>query len=103
MALPISSGPVTNPLTVPLASSTDVSSSVRWGVGVRRLHSGRDRWWYTCQQSHTELPRLSDDDTRFQPLLLQEGKWYGGGRAYSLDDLADTQRLPYRYEELFKA
>jgi Common central domain of tyrosinase len=67
------------------------------------IHSELDRWWFTWQQSHSELPPLSGEDTEFQPILPEQGKWYGGGHTYSLAGLADFQRLPYRYDKLFKA
>ncbi|HEY4408738.1 MAG TPA: tyrosinase family protein [Acidimicrobiia bacterium] len=67
------------------------------------IHTELDRWWFTWEQSHTGLPPLTGDDAKFEPLLPQQGAWYGGGRLYSLNDLAPTQNLPYRYAELFKA
>jgi len=65
------------------------------------LHTELDRWWYTWEQTHTGLPPLSGEDAQFQPLTSQEGAWYGGGRAYSLGDLAPTSTLPYRYAAIF--
>jgi hypothetical protein len=65
------------------------------------LHTELDRWWYTWEQSHTDLPQLTGDDAQFQPLTSQEGAWYGGGRTYSLTQLASTQDLPYHYTKLY--
>ena len=65
------------------------------------LHTELDRWWYTWEQTHTGLPQLTGDDAQFQPLTSQEGAWYGGGRTYSLTQLASTRDLPYRYAKLY--
>lgn len=67
------------------------------------IHTELDRWWYTWEQSHPGLPELTGEDTEFQPVLPEQGDWYGGGRIYTLHDLAPPQRLPYRYAELFKS
>jgi hypothetical protein len=34
----------------------------------------------------------------FQPLRPEGGRWYGGGRTYTLNQLVDHQALPYRYD-----
>jgi hypothetical protein len=67
------------------------------------LHTELDHWWYTWQQSHTGVPQLTGDDAQFQPLTVQEGAWYGGGRTYSLTQLTPTQDLPYRYAQPYRA
>ena len=67
------------------------------------IHAELDRWWYTWEQTHTGLPPLSGDDAEFQPIPPDQGARYGGGRLYSLGDLAPTDKLPYRYAELFKS
>lgn len=67
------------------------------------IHTELDRWWYTWEQSHTGLPPLTGEDTEFQPLMPKQGAWYGGGRLHTLSELAPTQKLPYRYDELFRA
>ncbi len=46
---------------------------------------------------------LTGEDTQFEPLSPEQGARYGGGRRYILTDLASTQRLPYRYAELFQS
>ncbi|MBV9312888.1 MAG: tyrosinase family protein [Pseudonocardia sp.] len=67
------------------------------------LHTELDHWWYTWEQSHTDVPQLTGEDAQFQPLTPQEGAWYGGGRLYSLTELTPTRDLPYRYGELYRA
>jgi hypothetical protein len=67
------------------------------------IYTELDRWWYTWEQSHTGLPPLTGEDTKFQPLTPEPDVWYGGDRRYSLSDLAPTQNLPYCYAELFRA
>jgi hypothetical protein len=37
----------------------------------------------------------------FQPLRPEEGRWYGGGRTYTLNQLADHQALGYTYDSLY--
>ena len=66
------------------------------------LHGELDRYWYTWERSHPGLtPPLSKDDAVFQPLLPDEGAWYGGGRAYQLAELTDHAGLGYTYDRLF--
>jgi hypothetical protein len=67
------------------------------------IHTELDRWWFTWEQSHTGPPPLTGEDTQFQPVRPEQGARYGGGRLYTLSDLAPTQRLPYGYAELFEA
>jgi hypothetical protein len=67
------------------------------------IHTELDRWWYTWEQSHTGRPPLTGEDTEFQPVLSKQGAWYGGGRLHTLSELAPTQKLPYRYDDLFRA
>ena len=67
------------------------------------IHTELDRWWYTWEQSHPGLPDLTGEDTEFQPLLPEQGEWYGGGRVHNLSDLTPAQKLPYRYDDLFRA
>jgi hypothetical protein len=62
------------------------------------LHAELDRYWFTWDESHDGVPALLGDDALFQPLRRSEGAWYGGGRRYGLAELADTSRLPYRYD-----
>ncbi len=62
------------------------------------LHAELDRYWFTWDESHDGVPALQGDDALFQPLRRSEGAWYGGGRRYDLAELADTSRLPYRYD-----
>jgi hypothetical protein len=65
------------------------------------LHGELDRIWYTWETSHTGVPPLAGNDAVFQPLRPEEGRWYGGGRTYSLAELVDHQALAYRYDALF--
>jgi hypothetical protein len=51
--------------------------------------------------TNTGVPPLQDEDAVFQPLRPEEGRWYGGGRAYTLAELVDHRALPYRYDALF--
>jgi hypothetical protein len=65
------------------------------------LHAELDRTYYTWQQSHTDGPPLTGDDTVFAPLSADEGAWYGGGKTYSLADLTAIDKLPYTYDQLY--
>ncbi len=67
------------------------------------IHTELDRWWYTWEQSHSGQPPLSGEDGQFEPLTPEQGAWYGGGRLHTLSELAPTQKLPYRYDDLFRA
>jgi hypothetical protein len=65
------------------------------------LHGELDRIWYTWETSHTGVPPLQGDNAVFQPLRPEEGRWYGGGRTYTLPELVDHQALAYEYDTLF--
>jgi hypothetical protein len=66
------------------------------------LHGELDRIWYTWETTHTGVPPLQDADAVFQPLRPEEGRWYGGGRTYTLDQLVDHQALAYTYDALYR-
>jgi hypothetical protein len=65
------------------------------------LHGELDHIWYTWQETHTELPPLQGDDTIFDPLRPEEGAWYGGGRVWTLSELADRDSLSYGFDRLY--
>jgi hypothetical protein len=65
------------------------------------IHGELDRYWYTWQKTNTDPPPLTGDDAVFNPLTADEGKWYGGGQTYTLDDLVAIDKLPYGYDKLF--
>ena len=65
------------------------------------LHGELDRIWYTWETTHTGVPPLEGRDAVFRPLRPEEGRWYGGGRRYTLDQLVDHRALPYRYDALY--
>ncbi|MFO0547376.1 MAG: tyrosinase family protein [Polyangiaceae bacterium] len=67
------------------------------------LHAEVDRLWYTWETENPgELPPLTGDDAVFNPLTASEGAFYGGGKTYSLEELADHDGLPYAYDQLFE-
>jgi hypothetical protein len=45
---------------------------------------------------------VEGEDAVFEPLRPEEGRWYGGGRTYTLTELVDHQQLAYTYDTLFK-
>ena len=65
------------------------------------LHNELDRVWYTWSTTHGGIPPLDGPDAVFQPLLPEEGAWYGGGRTYQLAELVDLDALPYRFDALY--
>ena len=65
------------------------------------LHGELDRFWYTWETTHTDVPQLEGEDRVFQPLRAEEGRWYGGGRTYTLDQLVDHQAMAYTYDALY--
>ena len=65
------------------------------------IHTEIDRWWFTWEQSHTGQPPLTGEDSQFEPLTPKQGARYGGGRLYTLSELAGTRSS--RYAELFSA
>jgi hypothetical protein len=65
------------------------------------LHGELDRIWYTWETTHAGVPPLQDKDAIFQPLRPEEGRWYGGGRTYTLNQLVDHQALAYEYDTLY--
>jgi Common central domain of tyrosinase len=65
------------------------------------LHGELDRIWYSWETTHAGVPPLQGNDAVFQPLRREEGRWYGGGRTYTLDQLVDHRALPYRYDALY--
>jgi hypothetical protein len=65
------------------------------------LHGELDRIWYTWETTHAGVPPLQEQDAVFQPLRREEGRWYGGGRTYTLDQLVDHQALAYEYDALY--
>jgi hypothetical protein len=65
------------------------------------LHGELDRWWYTWETTHTGMPPVEGEDAVFEPLRPEEGRWYGGGRTYTLAELVDHQELAYTYDTLF--
>ena len=65
------------------------------------LHGELDRFWYTWETTHTDTPQLEGEDRVFQPLLAEQGAWYGGGRTYTLDQLVDHQAMAYTYDALY--
>jgi hypothetical protein len=65
------------------------------------LHGELDRIWYTWETTHTDVPQLEGEDRLFQPLRLEEGRWYGGGRTYTLDQLVDHEAMAYTYDTLY--
>jgi hypothetical protein len=65
------------------------------------LHGELDRIWYTWETTHAGVPPLQGEDAVFRPLRREEGRWYGGGRRYTLDQLVDHRALPYRYDALY--
>jgi len=65
------------------------------------LHGELDRIWYTWETTHSGIPTLTGDDAVFQPLLPEEGGWYGGGKTYQLAELVNHDGLPYTYDALF--
>ena len=65
------------------------------------IHSSLDRAWYMWEKAHPgKAPPLEGEDRVFQPMSPKEGKWYGGGRVYTLDDLTAHDKLPFTYAEL---
>ena len=65
------------------------------------LHGELDHIWYTWETTHTDVPQLEGEDRVFQPLLAEEGRWYGGGHTYPLDELVDHQAMAYTYDALY--
>ena len=65
------------------------------------LHGELDRIWYTWETTHTDMPQLEGADRVFQPLRRKEGRWYGGGRTYTIDQLVDHQAMAYTYDALY--
>jgi Common central domain of tyrosinase len=65
------------------------------------LHGELDRIWYTWETTHTDVPQLEGADRVFQPLRREEGRWYGGGRTYTIDQLVDHQAMAYTYDRLY--
>ena len=66
------------------------------------LHGELDRIWYTWETTHTDVPQLEGEDRVFQPLRRKEGRWYGGGRTYTLDQLVDHRAMAYTYDALWR-
>jgi hypothetical protein len=66
------------------------------------LHGELDRYWYTWEKKHANLPPLEGEDAIFNPLTASEGAWYGGGKTYTLDELTQHDGLPYTYDALFE-
>jgi hypothetical protein len=65
------------------------------------LHCELDRYWYSWETKHDGKPPLTGDDTIFAPMTSSQGKWYGGGRTYSLDQLTNHVGLGYAYDAPF--
>lgn len=65
------------------------------------LHCELDRYWYSWEAKHDGKPPLTGEDAAFEPITASQGKWYGGGRTYSLDQLTDHAGLGYAYDNLF--
>ncbi len=65
------------------------------------LHNELDRIWYTWETTNKGIPPLTGDDAVFQPLLQEEGAWYGGGKTYQLATLVDHSAIPYEFDTLF--
>jgi hypothetical protein len=65
------------------------------------LHGELDRIWYSWETTHAGVPPLQGRDAVFQPLRREEGRWYGGGRTYTLNQLVDHQGLAYTYDALY--
>jgi hypothetical protein len=66
------------------------------------LHGELDRIWYTWETTHSDTPQLEGKDRVFQPLRRNEGRWYGGGRTYTLDQLVDHRAMAYTYDALWR-
>jgi hypothetical protein len=66
------------------------------------LHGELDRIWYTWETTHSDTPQLEGKDRVFQPLRRKEGRWYGGGRTYTLDQLVDHRAMAYTYDALWR-
>jgi hypothetical protein len=59
------------------------------------LHAEVDRIWNTWQTRWPGRPNLQGQDALFKP--------WANGRTWTLNQLLDTQSLPYRYDQLYEA
>ncbi len=61
------------------------------------LHAELDRVWYTWEEANEGAPPLTGEDAEFAP-MHEGGDRYGGGLAFTLDELTDHAGLPYTYD-----